>query len=152
MGALAYMIQQARFWDFHSAYATLPQHSLQMTPTWSMQEQSKNFCHLQHWCPWFQTQHWQLRQLWEPFGHSHSATFFSTVWWARHLSDHANPCNIEFYILTDMVNSLKQVDKIIDICFQYLIWRWNTIQSHYLVPLKSWAVAATTISVCKGSC
>ena len=32
--------------------------------------------HLQHWCPWFQTQHWQLRQLWEPFGHSHSATFF----------------------------------------------------------------------------
>lgn len=76
MGALAYMIQQARFWDFHSAFATLPQHSLQMTPTWPMQEQSKNFCHLQHWCPWFQTQQWQLRQLWEPFGHSHSATFF----------------------------------------------------------------------------
>ena len=89
-----------------------------------------------------------LRTLWSfPF-----CNFFSTVWWARHLSDHANPCNIEFYILTDMVNSLKQVDKFINICFQYLIWRWNTIQSHYLVPLKSWAVAATTISVCKGWC
>ena len=151
MGALAYMIQQARFWDFHSAYATLPQHSLQMTPTWSMQEQSKNFFI-------FSTDVHDSRHNIDSCDSSENPLvipilqLFSTVWWARHLSDHANPCNIEFYILTDMVNSLKQVDKFIDICFQYLIWRWNTIQSHYLVPLKSWAVAATTISVCKGSC
>ena len=43
---LVHMIKQAIFWDFHSAHALLPKHSLQITTTWS-QSNSRNALNLQ---------------------------------------------------------------------------------------------------------